>query len=104
MATQPHLTPTGSAAPPPRSSHANLTAPAPLLQAINIDSFDVLNKIGEGGFGTVLLVRKKDNGKLYALKVGGALSMCRCSPAPRATSSVPSALSAAGIICPSVQK
>ena len=28
----------------------------------------VLNKLGEGGFGTVLLVRKKDTGKLYALK------------------------------------
>ena len=35
----------------------------------NIDGFEVLNKIGEGGFGTVLLARKKDNGKLYALKV-----------------------------------
>lgn len=29
----------------------------------------MLNKLGEGGFGTVLLVRKKDTGKLYALKV-----------------------------------
>ena len=29
----------------------------------------MLNKLGEGGFGTVLLVRKKDSGKLYALKV-----------------------------------
>ena len=38
--------------------------------AMNIDGFEVLNKVGEGGFGTVLLVRKKDNGKLYALKVG----------------------------------
>jgi len=36
---------------------------------MNVEAFDVLNKIGEGGFGTVLLVRKKDNGKLYALKV-----------------------------------
>ena len=30
--------------------------------AMNVDAFDVLNKIGEGGFGTVLLVRKKVRG------------------------------------------
>ena len=27
------------------------------------------SKLGEGGFGTVLLAKKKSSGKLYALKV-----------------------------------
>ncbi|KAJ1626859.1 ankyrin repeat-containing domain protein [Pavlovales sp. CCMP2436] len=34
-----------------------------------ITDYEVLSKIGEGGFGTVLLVRKRRTGKLYALKV-----------------------------------
>ena len=37
--------------------------------ALKISDFQVLSKLGEGGFGTVLLAKKKSSGKLYALKV-----------------------------------
>ena len=36
---------------------------------MSISDFDIMNKIGEGGFGTVLLANKKDSGNLYAVKV-----------------------------------
>lgn len=38
-------------------------------QRINIDSFDLLAVLGRGAFGKVIQVRKKDNGKIYAMKV-----------------------------------
>ncbi|KAJ5077517.1 non-specific serine/threonine protein kinase [Anaeramoeba ignava] len=36
---------------------------------INNDDFELLKFIGKGSFGKVFLVRKKDNGKIYAMKV-----------------------------------
>jgi len=36
---------------------------------IGVADFDLLNVIGKGSFGKVLQVRKKDNGKVYAMKV-----------------------------------
>lgn len=36
---------------------------------ISVDSFDLLSVLGEGKFGTVLLVRKKESGKLFAMKI-----------------------------------
>lgn len=36
---------------------------------INIQDFDLLHVIGKGSFGKVLQVRKKDNGRIYAMKV-----------------------------------
>jgi serine/threonine protein kinase len=34
-----------------------------------VDDFDLLKVIGKGSFGKVMLVRKKDTGKVYAMKV-----------------------------------
>lgn len=36
---------------------------------LGADSFQKLGKLGRGGFSKVYLVRKKDTGKLYAMKV-----------------------------------
>jgi serine/threonine protein kinase len=36
---------------------------------ISINDFTVNKIIGRGGFGKVLLVEKKDDGKLFAMKV-----------------------------------
>jgi len=36
---------------------------------ITVEDFDLLHVIGKGSFGKVLQVRKKDNGKIYAMKV-----------------------------------
>ncbi|KAJ1636070.1 kinase-like domain-containing protein, partial [Pavlovales sp. CCMP2436] len=51
-----------------------------------IDDFQVLSKLGEGGFGTVLLVRKRSNGKLFALKLLVKRHMMRSGDAQRAIS------------------
>ena len=37
--------------------------------AMSVDDFDLLKVIGKGSFGKVMQVRKKDNGKIYAMKV-----------------------------------
>lgn len=37
-------------------------------KALSIDDFDLLKVIGKGSFGKVMQVRKKDTGKIYALK------------------------------------
>lgn len=37
--------------------------------AIGVESFDYLKVVGKGAFGKVLVVRKKDTGKVYAMKV-----------------------------------
>jgi len=38
-------------------------------QALTVEDFDLLHVIGKGSFGKVLHVRKKDNGRIYAMKV-----------------------------------
>jgi serine/threonine protein kinase len=42
----------------------------PLLQhqSLTIDSFELLKVIGRGSFGKVMQVRKRDTGRIYALK------------------------------------
>ena len=42
------------------------TASAGLM---SVDDFDLLKVIGKGSFGKVMQVRKKDNGRIYAMKV-----------------------------------
>ncbi|SCV73827.1 BQ2448_6257 [Microbotryum intermedium] len=37
-------------------------------EAMSIDAFDLLKVIGKGSFGKVMQVRKKDTGRIYALK------------------------------------
>lgn len=36
--------------------------------SLTVDSFDLLKVIGKGSFGKVIQVRKKDTGRIYALK------------------------------------
>jgi len=36
---------------------------------VNLESFDLLSVLGRGAFGKVMMVRKKDTGKIYAMKV-----------------------------------
>jgi len=36
---------------------------------VSIDSFELLKVIGKGSFSNVVLVRKKDEGKIYAMKI-----------------------------------
>ena len=36
---------------------------------ISMDNFDIIKILGRGAFGKVMLVEKKENKKLYALKV-----------------------------------
>lgn len=36
---------------------------------VDIDSFEKLGMIGQGGYGSVFMVQKKSTGKLYAMKV-----------------------------------
>lgn len=38
-------------------------------QKVGVEDFDLLKVVGKGSFGKVMLVRKKDNGKVYAMKV-----------------------------------
>lgn len=40
-----------------------------MTKAIGLKDFDLLNVIGKGSFGKVLQVRKKDTGRIYAMKV-----------------------------------
>ena len=38
---------------------------------LSLDSFDIIDKLGKGSFGSVFLVRKRDDptGKFFAMKV-----------------------------------
>jgi len=36
---------------------------------ITLEDFDILNMLGSGGYGKVVQVKKKDNGKIYAMKI-----------------------------------
>jgi len=48
---------------------ANNASPVSHEDKITIKDFDLLNVVGKGSFGKVMQVRKKDNGKIYAMKV-----------------------------------
>ena len=41
----------------------------PPCQVVTINEFDLYRFLGAGGFGMVLLSKKKDTGKFYAIKV-----------------------------------
>ncbi len=38
-------------------------------ERVGVEDFDLLTVIGKGSFGKVLQVRKRDTGKIYAMKV-----------------------------------
>lgn len=42
--------------------------PSQLNDPLTIESFELLRVIGKGSFGKVMQVRKKDTGRIYALK------------------------------------
>jgi len=44
-------------------------SPSQIAEKVNVEDFDTLTVIGRGGFGRVLLVRKKDTKRVYAMKV-----------------------------------
>jgi serine/threonine protein kinase len=46
-----------------------LTSLFPLPTKVGVEDFDLLRVIGKGSFGKVTLVRKKNSGNLYAMKV-----------------------------------
>jgi hypothetical protein len=53
-----------------KPSNANLPAPAGVDEKkVGLEDFLQLKVIGRGGFGRVLLVKKKDTGKYYAMKI-----------------------------------
>jgi len=41
----------------------------PASEKVSLEDFELLNVIGKGSFGKVIQVRKKDTGKIYAMKV-----------------------------------
>lgn len=50
--------------------HGSAMLPSPEeKQKVTIDDFDLLKVLGRGAFGKVMQVRKKDTGKIYAMKV-----------------------------------
>ena len=38
-------------------------------QILTIQDFEIVNVLGQGAFGQVVLVKKKDNGELFAMKI-----------------------------------
>jgi serine/threonine protein kinase len=53
-------------------SSKEVKAPRPSLVAsrkVSLDDFVLLTTVGKGSFGKVIQVRKKDSGKIYAMKV-----------------------------------
>jgi serine/threonine protein kinase len=40
-----------------------------LNQSISMDDFELLTVVGKGSFGKVIQVRKRDDGKIYAMKI-----------------------------------
>jgi len=44
-------------------------AAQPAKRTINLEAFNIIRVVGKGSFGKVFLVREKESGKLYAMKV-----------------------------------
>jgi serine/threonine protein kinase len=53
----------------PQPTAASPGGPAPGDEKIGVDDFELLKVVGKGAFGKVFQVRKKDNNKIYAMKV-----------------------------------
>lgn len=53
----------------PQASASVAVANPQEQKKIGVDDFDLLTTVGKGSFGKVLQVRKKDNGKIFAMKV-----------------------------------
>jgi len=46
-----------------------ITVKGASVEKVSVESFDLLKVLGRGSFGKVMQVRKKDNGKIYAMKI-----------------------------------
>ena len=53
----------------PGSGDSELQLPHELSRGITLEDFDLLKVLGKGGFGKVMLVRKKHTTDIYAMKV-----------------------------------
>eukprot|EP00475_Leptophrys_vorax_P044658 TRINITY_DN9032_c0_g1_i1.p1 TRINITY_DN9032_c0_g1~~TRINITY_DN9032_c0_g1_i1.p1 ORF type:complete len:524 (+),score=127.58 TRINITY_DN9032_c0_g1_i1:41-1612(+) len=54
---------------PPEADVTQILKQAAANEKISLNSFEMLKVIGRGSFAKVMLVRKKDNGYLYAMKI-----------------------------------
>lgn len=61
---------------PPPTAYANPASPADAdisipsdMPKVTLEDFDLLKVLGKGGFGKVMLVRKKETTDIYAMKV-----------------------------------
>jgi len=46
--------------------------------SVNVDDFEYMNKLGEGGFGFVIHCKKKSTGKHYAMKLQTKSGLLDC--------------------------
>jgi len=53
---------------PPANTEPDITIPSELPK-VGLEDFDLLKVLGKGGFGKVMLVRKKNTNDIYAMKV-----------------------------------
>ncbi len=53
----------------PGQIHLQLSLQKPKDKAITMDDFELMKVIGKGSFGKVMQVRKKDTGRVYAMKI-----------------------------------
>ncbi len=62
--------PVVAAAPPVTTPihHATVPMPMPARRA-TLDDFIMMKTVGKGSFGKVVMVRKKDDDKIYAMKI-----------------------------------
>ena len=51
------------------SSHKTVKASSPATREMTVNNFDLLTLVGKGAYGKVFLVRRKGDGKLFAMKV-----------------------------------
>jgi serine/threonine protein kinase len=51
------------------ASTSTTATTADAASRVNVDSFELIKMVGKGGFGKVLKVRKRDTGRIYAMKV-----------------------------------
>ena len=62
-------------------ANVEISMPADLPR-VGLDDFDLLKVLGKGGFGKVMLVRRKDTSDIYAMKVCACLSLSLSQPSP----------------------
>ena len=53
----------------PGQIHLQMSLTKPAEKAISMDDFELMKVLGKGSFGKVMQVRKKDTGRVYAMKI-----------------------------------